>query len=288
MEITDIKVTGRTSLTLPWEEIQIMPIGDVQLQHNTQAIDLKRLKKQIQWAKEQEAQGHPPIYFLGMGDYVDTLSPSNRAAWAATRLYDSAREAMEAATTDLEQQFLDIVAGTEGRWLGILQGHHFFQHEDGSTSDTRIAHSLGAPFLGTCGVVILKFPAQRCLIWCHHGAGGGISPMSPINKLLPVMNAFEADIYLIGHHTKKPVLKMPKLYVSEAEPYELFVKNKVLAGTGGFTLGYAQGSRNLAGNPEGGYVERGMLTPTALGSILVKIRPAHEDGMDRLDINVEV
>ena len=230
-----------------------------------------------------------------MGDYIDILSPSNRKAWQSAALYDSARQAMEDKATGYEDLFISMMAGTEGRWLGLLQGHHFFEHEDGTTSDTRIAKALKAPFLGTCAFVRLSFrhPTHntrlKCVIWCHHGAGSGMMPAAPINKLVPIMYSFEADIYIIGHQTKKPVAKMPRIYMSDKPPYKLVAKNKVLAGTGGFTKGYEAGSRNIAGRPEGSYVEKAMMTPVSLGGILIKIRPVFNGtGGDRLDINVEV
>ena len=275
-----------------------MPIGDVQL--GSTGVDIDRLASQIAWANAQTAAGGPPVYFLGMGDYIDVMSPSNRQAWRSTQLYDSVRSAMEDKASELEQEFLRIVAGTEGRWLGLLHGHHFFEHEDGTTSDTRIAQALQAPFLGTCAFVSLSFNARaggmhsnrklRCVIWCHHGEGGGITPQSPLNRLVHIMHYFEADIYLIGHQTKRPVVPVPRIYMSDHAPFRLIARKKILAGTGGFTKGYNANSRNLAGRPEGSYIEQAMMGPVALGGILLKIRPVFGSGstVDRLDINCEV
>ena len=64
-----------------------------------------------------------------------------------------------------------------------------------------------------------------------------------------------------------------------------------MVGTGGFTKGYAQGRLNLAGRPEGSYIEKGMLSPVALGTTLIKVRPVFgsSDGtVSRIDHNVEV
>ena len=299
MELVNIDITGKKSLTLPWREIQIMPIGDVQL--GSRGVDIDRLKKQIAWANKQTADGGPPVYFVGMGDYIDVMSPSNREAWRSTRLYDSVRTAMEEKATELENEFLRLVAGTEGRWLGILHGHHYFEHEDGSTSDTRIARALRAPYLGSCAFISLNFNgrvggnthrSQRCVIWCHHGTGSGMTPHAPLTKLTNVMQYFEADIYLIGHQTKRPVVPVPRIYMSDHTPPKLIARKKILAGTGGFTKGYEAGSVNGGGRPEGSYVEQGLMSPVSLGSVLLKVRPVFGDRsgstVDRLDINCEV
>lgn len=292
MEVLDVKVTTGPSLTLPMEEFQLMPVGDVQLGGG--GVDIQRFRRQMKWAIEQNArQDAPPIRFLGMGDYVDMASPSNRASIRGARLYDSVHMALDKAAIAAEDEFLREVAGTEGMWLGLHHGHHYFEHEDGTTSDTRICERLGAPFLGTAAFTRLQFvrtksPAITCTVWSTHGCGGGLMPQSPLNKLYHVMHSFEADIYLIGHQTKKPVVKMPRLYVGKDG--RIHTRTVVLAGTGGFSLGYEQGSRHYAGHrAEGSYVEKGMMSPVSLGSILIKIRPVRDDKHgNRVDINVEV
>ena len=291
METLQIEVTGKKSLVLPWEEVQIMPLGDIHL--GQQGVDTDRLRLYIEWGLKQ---GN--VYFLGMGDYLDVMSPSNRHAYRSARLYESARAAMEEQAARLVGQFLELVKGSEGRWLGLLGGHHMFEFEDGTTSDTRIAQALKTSYLGSCAMLGLTFARKtgqhtnanhRCVVWCHHGAGGGLTPHSPLLRLAYVMRDFEADIYLIGHQHKKPTLKQPRIYMSDHAPYRLVAKNKILAGTGGFFEGYHQGNKTLGGRAEGSYVEQHLLPPTALGGVLLKIRPVHNGGKnDRLDLNVEV
>ena len=297
MEIAEIEVSTAKSLTLPFQEVQVMPIGDVQI--GSGDVDIERLRKQIEWANEQTASGGPPVYFVGMGDYIDLLSPSNRAAWRATRLYDSAQQAMNDKAEEYVRQFLEAVEGTAGRWLGLLHGHHYFAFEDGTTSDTRIAQALKAPYLGTCAFIRLKFDNRvpgatrksthrmTCTLWVHHGEGNGLMPHTPLNKLYHVSQSFEADVYLIGHQTKKPAVKIPRLELNSAG--QLIAKTKIMAGTGGFSKGYNVGSR-ATGNPnlpQGGYVEQGMMNPVSLGSPLIKIRPV-EGPPARLDLNIEI
>jgi len=289
MELLDIEVTGRKALTLPWQEVQVMPLGDVQI--GSEGVARKKLRNYINWGLEQKN-----VYFLGMGDYIDILSPSNRRAWQSAALYESVRQSMEDKAQEYVENFLELVKGSEGRWLGIVEGHHFFEFEDGTTSDTRIAHGLGCAFLGTCAFVRLRFRGDghkgrlACTLWVHHGAGGGLTPHSPLTRLLHVMHYFDADIYLIGHQTKKPAVKVPYLYMSSKPPYQLIAKHKILAGTGGFSEGYMQGSQSVSGRAQGGYVEQRMLSPVALGAVLLKIRPVYGDETrgDRLDMNVEI
>lgn len=288
MEIDEIRVDTVASATLPFEETPLMPIGDVQ--YGAPGCDSDRLKRDIEWGMRQNA------YFLGMGEFLDVASPSNRKALKSAVLYDSIDDLIEEALQKQIDEFLKIVNGTEGRWLGTLEGHHYYEFRDGTTTDTRIAEALKTTFLGTCAFVRLIFkrqtnsvkqPAISCTIWCHHGAGGGAKASAPLNKLENLMPYFDADIYLIGHQHKKVGAPLDQLYMTRERPYDISHRTKIIACTGGYLQGYYKGSNQGRPYPRGGYVERGMKPPVALGCILLYLRPVHAHG-DRLDINVSL
>lgn len=285
MELYEIKVDTTASLTLPWQETLLMPIGDVQT--GAQGCDLDKLKRDVAWGVEHHA------YFLGMGEYLDILSPSNRQRIRSAALYDTAEDMLEEITQRKVEEFLKAVKGTEKRWLGLLEGHHFYEFRDGTTTDTRIAQALKAPFLGTCAFVRLRFRRHEkytwgttCTIWCHHGTGGGQKASAPLNKLENIMPYFDADIYLIGHQHKKVGAPVDQMYMTRRKPFDLRYRTKILANTGGYLRGYLKGSGQGGTFPRGGYVERGMRPPVSLGCILLFIRPVHTDHEDRLDMNV--
>lgn len=272
-----------------------MPVGDLQLdpklKGKERSADVERFKRHIQWGVDHGA------YYLGMGDYVDVMSPSNREAWKAARLYDSVQDAMEKAATEVEDELYDILAPTRGRWLGLLEGHHFFPHEDGTTTDTRLAQFLGTPFLGTCALVQVKFKPEgkhkppSFTIWAHHGRAGGKLLATPINQLESVLKSFEADVYLVGHHHKKVAGKYPVLKAEFPErggKARLVHKNRILACTGSFLRGYMEGSQR-EGRARGGYVEAGMLNPVALGGVVIYARPKYNhDGYAEVDLDVSL
>ena len=103
------------------------------------------------------------------------------------------------------------------------------------------------------------------------------------------MPYFDADIYLMGHQHKKVGTPIDQCYMSKKRPYDIKHRTKAIAGTGGFLKGYLKGSRSAGGFiPRGGYVERAMHTPVALGCPILYIRPVHEEHEDRLDINISL
>ena len=281
-----VEVTGVASVPLKWEETLLMPIGDVQLGPN---CDTERFRKHIQWGIDHNA------YFLGMCDYVDCASPSNRKQLRSASLYDSVVSNLELGAEKDVSDFLELVKGTEGRWLGLLEGHHFYEFLDGTTTDTRLAQALKTPFLGTCAFVRLRYtrPSSNesltATIWCHHGAGGGTKAGSPLTKIENLLPYFDADIYLIGHQHKKVSAPIDQLYMTHKKPYMLNHKTKILACTGSFLRGYNQGSRT--NRAQGTYVEKAMMNPVALGGILVKIRPTRDNqrhAPSRLDLGIEL
>ena len=116
---------------LPWKKTYVVPVGDVQL--GAGGVDLDTLRRDIERGLEHDA------WFIGMGDYVDVASPSGRRKILAAGFYDSVVSALEGKAEEHIDEFLKVVEGTEGRWLGLLQGHHYYEFGDGTTSDTRSA-----------------------------------------------------------------------------------------------------------------------------------------------------
>lgn len=241
---------------------------------------------------------------------VDRESPSNRAALSSIGFYDSVEDALDLVAERDLADLQEILEPTKGRWLGLLEGHHFHDFNDGTTSDTRLAQFLGAPFLGTSAYVGMHFissPADaldrsgkktgrkthnhsaRIALWCHHGRGGGQLLSTPLNKLEHVVKAFDADMYLMGHHHKVLTGWMPHISPQWGTKGLRGIKNRdrLLATTGSFLRGYMVGNKR-GGRARGSYVEQGMMTPVTLGSLVIKLRPVYQEhGPATVRISVE-
>jgi len=301
MELASVeKVIGRQ---LPLTETLIIPIGD--LQYGPPECDFERFKRVIEWGVENNA------YYIGMGDMVDFPSPSNRdrllSAIKSGAFYDSTVDALDLAGEQALDAVQKVLEPTKGRWLGLLEGHHYWEFEDGTTSDMRLAQFLKAPFLGTCAAVEVKFKPggktrihPRCVIWAHHGRLGGKLLSVPINQLEHVLKWFEADVYLLGHHHKVSAASTSRIYPkfsSRGAANWLEHKDQKLIATGSFLRGYMEGRGTVIGRDkkgqevrraQGSYVERGMMNPVALGVAKIWLRPRILHGYPKLDISVEV
>jgi len=260
-----------------------MGLGDIQ--YGSQSCDVARLKRHIDWGIKHG------VYFLGMGDMTDFLSPSNRARLKQAALYDTAEKLIDDWHRKHLDEIKEILAPTRGRWIGLLEGHHFHEFETGGTSDTLLAEYLGAPFLGTCAIVRLSFyneVSKRTLkahIWAHHGEGSGATAASPLNKIEKASSFVEAaDVLFMGHYHRAGAILVNKLRVGGRKTPVLRHRTVGLVATGSFLKGYQQGSE-AGGRASGSYVERGIMPPTALGNVVVTLTPHHSgEGEDYFDV----
>ena len=294
MELSSVE--HLTNKPLPWKEVLIIPIGDIQLQQQRDVVDLERLKEVIAYGVKNDA------WYIGMGDFIDMESPSNRKKLRESGFYDSVVDAIDAKAEELEEELQKILKPTVGRLLGLLEGHHFHIHQDGTTTDQRMASVLKAPFLGTCAYINLTFKPNnkshgrpKVLIWAHHGRSGGKLLSSPLNQLEHVVRGFDADIYLIGHHHKAVAGKIARMYAQFNQTVG-YLKNKemIIACTGSFLKGFVEGVKR-DGRPGGLYPEAAMMNPLALGVIKLWIRPTYKKllgqergGVPTIEMNVEV
>lgn len=275
------------------KELTLMPVGDIQYTGTRgDTADMDRLVRHIQWGVEKGA------WFLGMGDYIDFASPSNRQRLRSAALYDTAEDVIEETAKRMVDELYDkALKGSEGRWLGLLEGHHYTQLRDGTTTDQYLCNLLRTQFLGTCSYIRLVFEGGKTrrgnvTIWCHHGTGSGRIG-APLNKLEVLPTYWDADIYLMGHQSKKvaaPLDRIEPVWNGRGEPH-LVHRTIVIAGTGGFSKAYLHNSTQ-GSTPRGGYVEKAMLSPVALGGVVVTIKPRWKSkgGMELWspDINVSL
>ena len=265
--------------TLPWKPLDLWFIGDIQWHGDSKSVAIEYLKRTIEKALAAEQLGHT-VRFIGMGDYTDLASPSNRARLKSANLYDTASDVIDQKALDLMDEVYEFLRPTRGKWLGLVEGHHFHELKDGTTTDMRLCEKLGGAFLGTTGLLHIQFQRPRssqCIgfvLWAHHGTGNGQTGYYPLNRLEKIAAAWEqVDIFAMGHTTKSAHEFQNKVYPRWTRRMDLAHRKVILVGTGGYSKTYVEGA--MQGRiPRGGYAEQRMLSASIIGSPVVHARPS--------------
>ena len=174
---------------------------------------------------------------------------------------------------------MEVLRPTKGRWLGLLQGHHYYVHLSGGTSDTYFAHALAAPFLGDCAVLRLTFKdadSSNCAVlkvWAHHGHHGGADALTALRRLRTKKADWpDVRLFLQGHIPALGHVKTDSLDIPNKGTPNIFHADTTYALTGGFSRSYQQGS-HFAGRPQGGYAEKAMMAPAVMGGQVITLTP---------------
>jgi hypothetical protein len=248
------------------DKFVLAPIGDIQWSGENGPTAKDQLRYHIDECLERNA------YFFGVGDYTDFLSPSNRQRLVSAGLYDTAYQVMYEKAMELMLEVFDkFLKPTVGRWIGLLEGHHFFESE-GETTDTKLAELLKTKFLGTSAFV--KVPSADFVFYAHHGTGGGTLPGSGLNKLYHTAAGLQgAEVYLMGHNCKLAATPLarpfPKWGKKNGE-HDLDHRDVYLLNCGGFSKSNVVGHR-VGGIIRGDYPEKGMMTPATLSAPIITV-----------------
>ena len=265
-------MTVRLSCPLAGGSIAIRALGDFQYTGRKGTTAMDHLKRDIEATLKEGG------FFLGMGDMLDTFSPSNRQRLKAAALYDTAEDVIDQKALELVHELFDeALKPTVGRWLGLLEGHHFAELRTGDTSDMRLCELLKARFLGTEAVIRLllssgtaKFPIE---IYAHHGVGAGVTAGAPLNRLERIAASFEnISVFLMGHTVKMPAAPDDKMRVrwnGHSGP-DLIHREVRYVNTGSYSKSRIVGSKQ-GRIPRGGYAEKGMMKPAIIGSPVIRI-----------------
>ena len=284
MELREFTPKVGKSLLLPYKEIVLCPLGDIQL--GSPGCKIDRLKKHIAWAEGLRAKG-AEVYYVGMGDYVDVASPSNRKILkkAFVDLYDSTKLMFDDAAERLLGDLQKVLKPTVGHWIGLLSGHHLYEFEDGTNTDTRLAQFLETTYLGDSAMVHRRVgktgssSAANAKLWLHHGQGGGQTVTAAINKIMrSAVPYWMANLYMIGHYHTKQAIPIPWIesYTAKDGSVRLTGTTRYLVCTGGWLAGYEEGTTDGNRVAKGNYIEKAMLSPHTLGAPVIFIRPVRE------------
>jgi hypothetical protein len=258
MEIIKFQIQGS-------ERCDIIPIGDMHI--GNAGFDRKRLKDLVAWIKDR-----PNIYWIGMGDYIDAINIDDKRfdVKSVDSLYLSKLDNIVIYQINEATAMLKPIAG---KCMGLIEGNHekavkMKYHIDPVAA---LAYNLNTKILGDCAAIRVRFAGNNrsriFTIFAVHGNTGGRHGGGKINRLEDMLGFFDADIYLMAHAHIKALESRSQMGLDRLG--NLIKKKKILAVTGSFLKGYAEGSRS--------YVEANNLPPTDIGVVKIMIDPSNNN-----------
>jgi len=251
------------------EPIYLFPFGDVH--RSSDNCNKTKWLEFLDWAKHKER-----AYFLGMGDYDDLASASERIILGSKGLHESTKDTIQGLYEINTKRFQKEIEFMNGRLIGLLEGNHYGEFESGFTTTQYLAQLMKVKYLGVSSFIRLRFFKKdnkrkyaNIDIWAHHGKGAARMVGGSLNKVQNMIEAANADIYLMGHDHKKSCGYVSTLELSHGKgALKLRNKKKLIGRTGSFLKGYV---------PEKvSYVADMALNPTDLGVLKIELTPRRD------------
>ena len=270
------------SVTIPVKQnqpIKLIPFGDIHADSDLHAVD--EWMEFIDYARKEK-----DAYFLGMGDYLDSWSASERHILRSGGLHDTSLKNLEKDARKRVADFCKQISFMKGRCLGIISGNHKPEFSDGTNGDHLIAAALGTKYLGVASAIHVslhvngKEPQWSFDVFAHHGKGGSARTVGgTLNTVAQVAAYMDCEIYLMGHDHQRAAVPLPPLlglrHNSRGE-WKLAERDRWVGRTGSFLKAYVDGQSSY--NVDAG---RG---PCSIGHIEFTITPGVKiTGRDRPD-----
>ena len=245
------------------EVIRLIPFGDIH--RSSRLCSTKHWHDFLAWAKTKNR-----TLYLGMGDYDDLASTSERMILLDQRLHESTKQDIENMFKKNIDKLCDEMDFMKGNLIGLIEGNHYGMLPNGTTTTQKMCEILKCKYLGVSSFVRLTFAygnSQTSVdIWAHHGKGAARLVGGSINKVQQMAEAAEAHIYIMGHDHKKGAIPSSKLHLVGTKG-KLTVKHKkqLYVRSGSFLKGYVEN--------ESSYVVDGAMNPTDLGVVKIELTP---------------
>jgi hypothetical protein len=223
------------------ENVLICPIGDVQ--YGNFACSTKYVKRYLDWTQDVSFKLGAERIFVGTGDYMDLMSPSNRGRYKASGLYGSTLRSIDTRTVIpiMQETHQLLESHLSGNTVAMVQGHHWMFLEDGYEgfyhTDKWLSMMLGAEFVEAAAIIKFNFPSGRVYRFhvCH-GEGNGSTETYGINKLSRQSRSWEGiDAFAMGHTHKAGVGALIRVYEEDGD---LLARQVPLITCGGFLKSY--------------------------------------------------
>jgi len=218
---------------------KIIPFGDIH--RDSDMFANSHWRTFLTYAKAQKN-----AVFLGMGDYTDGVSTSERIV--LSEIHDTTLNTLKDVYKGTVATLVKELGFMRGRVIGMLGGNHYFDFGS-QTTDHVLASALNAKYLGVCGFIRLSVEIKgqnksaALDIFAHHGRGGGTTIGGNFNTIEKMSSTADADLYLMGHtHGKGCLPSSPRIkLVGSRDGVHVRERTPWLGRTGSFLKAYESG-----------------------------------------------
>jgi len=266
------------------EPYYLLPIGDI---HRFAPLcDEERYLDYLEWVKTKKRK-----LILGMGDYDDLASTSERMILSNKNLHESTIETLDDFYKSQTDKFIEEWKPFKDDVIGLVEGNHYAELVGGFTSTQYMSSQLSCKYLGVSSFIRLSFRQKnrnaksKVDIWVHHGKGASKKVGGSLNRVEDMAMAADADIYLMGHDHKKSAAFITQMKLGQGGGHlKLRQSKKLLARTGSFLQSYVDNKKS--------YIADACMSPSDLGSIKIELTPRQtakkDGGLDYIDIHVSI
>jgi hypothetical protein len=257
--------------------LTLVPFGDIH--RDSPGFSEDAWNKFLIRARQLARKGD--VLFLGMGDYLDSYSTSERMVMYGSGLHESSTKNHAETARKKVEALAKEISFMKGRMIGFIGGNHFPILKGGISGDQHLAAMLETDYLGACAAIRITFRTNGTSrssvdLFVHHGKGGGTTAGGRFNAVDKLQQICIADIFLMGdNHARGCFPAGEKLRLCDTGG-NLFVKSKPswIGRTGSFLRAYVE--------DEPSYVVDAAMQPCNLGHIEFLITPTRKksDGKD--------
>jgi hypothetical protein len=132
------------------ETFYIIPFGDIH--RSAPLCHVEKWLEFLEWAKTKKN-----AFFLGMGDYDDLLSASERSILSKAELHDSSKDTIESMYKEHTDRLAKEMSFMSGRIIGMLEGNHYAMLKEGITTTQYLCQKLDCQYLGASSFIRVAF-----------------------------------------------------------------------------------------------------------------------------------
>jgi len=238
--------------------------------------------------RQSEKSPYECSLFLGIGDYGDFASTSERRSINHAGLHDTTIAKLDREAHDDLNKRVKSLEFMRGRLIGLHNGNHDWCMSNGKYASEILAERLGCRHLGYSAhsriAVKQIFPrggtCSLITIFSSHGKGSGKllgSPWNSLEQMSRIIN--NADLYAMGHDHSLgsiPDTRLEVVYNNKSKQSELKMVKRLFIRTGSSLRGYVPGKRS--------YISKALYKPCSLGfpQAIVSWKRSYDGGKDVL------